>query len=85
MNQKSNRKIREFWHWFGMEIDRIFDPQEDSSFINMLDHKISDFGDISWEIGPGVIDPKNYAFIISPNGDRDLLKLTSIFRIYQMA
>jgi hypothetical protein len=72
-----NVKIREFWCWFVNSIVTIDSCFEDNDFINSLDSKLTSLGRISWEIGPGIIDPENNSFVLSPSGNRELLKLTS--------
>ena len=77
MSHKLNDEILEFWRWFLSAIENSNNPFEDMDFIHSLDQKVSQFGRLSWELGPGLIDSQNNAFILSPNGDRKLLELTS--------
>jgi len=82
-NKEMTDQLKSFWNWFCSAIDNSINPFEDSDFIQSLDKMISTFGSISWELGPGLIDSKNIVFVLSPDGDKRLLELTT--KIINMA
>ena len=70
------KEINEFWSWFLSAAEKTNNVFIDQSFITTLDMKLSDFGGISWELGPGFTDPRKSALVLSPSGDKELLRLT---------
>lgn len=64
-------KVREFWEWFSKNCRNFGADFDNAELIEELDNWIRQLGDYSWELGPGKL--KEYALVISPNGDADLL------------
>jgi len=70
----ANNKIEHFWGWFKSIAENIEENILMSEFTSELEERISGIADIDWEIGPGV--HSKWLFVLSPKGDRDLLKIT---------
>lgn len=72
--------IRKFWLWFEKNdalIRRVLrdgDETKKQELANHFDRKILEFGHFSWEITKG--EWKEYAFVISPNRDPELFKIS---------
>lgn len=77
----ADSKIRSFWTWFVGVADRIASNFEDEAMHEQIDQRLSVFGDLGWELGPGISEESSLS--ISPDGDRRLLPLTR--RIVAMA
>lgn len=74
----TENKIKKLWKWFKNHEKQIRECMEKESgsdrdfIVEQLDNLILDMGIFSWEIRPGV--SKNWSLIISPNGDKELLR-----------
>lgn len=79
MNTPTKEQISEFWRWFISTLSNVVDPLHDQEFMSSLNAKVARLGNISWELGPGFVDPKNTSLVLSPSGDRETLKITSDF------
>jgi hypothetical protein len=69
-----DQSIESFWNWFTVNASRFDNQSTTDDFIAELDDRILDIGDFTWEVGPGI--HKEYQLVISPHGDKDLLKQT---------
>ena len=71
-------KIENLWRWFVANEQQIIDAMLNESgsdnIIENIDNLILDFGMFSWEIGQGKNKP--WFFTISPNGDRERIKIS---------
>ena len=71
-------KIENLWRWFIANerhiIDAIRNESVSDHIIENIDNLILDLGTFTWEIGAGKVKP--WFFTISPNGDRDLIKVS---------
>jgi hypothetical protein len=67
-------KIDNFWKWFSSIAAELSVDYENITILDELDQRISNLGEFSWEIGPGVNEPN--CLVISPNGDLDQLEKT---------
>lgn len=74
-NQKQEIKItiNAFWNWF-QNIEKNLRDNIANDIIEQIDEKVLELGPFSWEIGPGLTE--KYSFVISPNGDKELLNQT---------
>jgi hypothetical protein len=74
----NDTKIESLWRWFVVNENQIIDSFQNESLTNYivenLDNLILDFGMFTWEIGPGKVKP--WFLTISPNGDRDLIRVS---------
>jgi hypothetical protein len=74
----NDTKIENLWRWFVANEKQIIDSFQNESLANHivenLDNLILDFGMFTWEIGPGKVKP--WFLTISPNGDRDLIRVS---------
>ena len=74
----SDTKIENLWRWFVANENQIIASFQNESLANYivehLDNLILDFGMFTWEIGPGKVKP--WFLTISPNGDKDLIKVS---------
>jgi len=74
----NDTKIENLWRWFVANENQIIDSFQNESLANHivenLDNLILDFGMFTWEIGPGKVKP--WFLTISPNGDRDLIRVS---------
>ncbi len=74
----NDTKIENLWRWFVANENQIIDSFQNESVANYivenLDNLILDFGMFTWEIGPGKVKP--WFLTISPNGDRDLIRVS---------
>lgn len=70
--------IERFWNWFVSNAERIevmIETSNSSRLASELGTRVSRLGKgLAWEVGPGLVEP--YAFVISPNGMREMLALT---------
>jgi len=76
MNKQEISDVNSFWNWFSQVANDFGSNFENEELIKELDRRIGQFGGFSWEIGPGVADPKNHSLVITPCGDKDLLPVT---------
>ena len=71
-------KIEYLWKWFIANEPQILEAVENGSasdhLVESLDNLVLDMGMFTWEIGAGQTKP--WFFTISPNGDKDLLKVS---------
>lgn len=74
MTHDGYKRVEEFWHWFLTAAPHFGEAFENEQLLAELDEKISSLGDFTWELGAGQVEPN--ALIISPHGDRNLLKET---------
>ena len=76
----NDEKIKNLWKWFFSNEHQIRDCIETESaservyIIETLDNLVLDLGVFTWEIGPGINKP--WSFTISPNGDKNLMKMS---------
>lgn len=70
----THKQIIEFWDWFSNYAPQLGDEFENEELLQQLDQRINSMGDFAWELGPG--SNTEYAFTISPGGDRELLAET---------
>ena len=69
-------KIEQFWDWFishEYEFRNITDPD---ALKESLDNQVLVFGMFAWEIG--LHDDQKYYLIISPNGNKERLKISKL-------
>lgn len=66
--------IDNFWDWFLIHKSDFGGDFYNDKLINELDNRIKKMGPFSWELGPGKTCDNQ--FVISPNGDADLLPIT---------
>jgi hypothetical protein len=69
-------KVRQFWEWFSENCQNFGADFDNVELLERLDNWVAQLGDFSWEVGPG--KAKDNAFVISPNGDEDLLQDTKL-------
>ena len=75
-----DKEIKKFWLWLVKNdalIRRVLDEGSEAKkaeLTNYFDEKILSLGRLSWEINKG--EWKRYAFVLSPNRDFELLRLT---------
>jgi len=74
MNRKIKEQVCDFWRWFSSVANDFASNFENDAILSELDARVSGFGQVTWEVGPGLEKPN--ALVISPNGDSDLLGLT---------
>ena len=73
-------QIESFWDWFGNNqplLENVISENghpKTEYIIQSLDQHILGMGKIKWEIGNP--QPNQFSFTLSPNNDRDLLKIT---------
>jgi len=67
-------KIPDFWEWFSSHCTFFGESFENEDLLSQLDAKVRELGDFAWEVGPG--NKAEFALVISPGGDRDLLSAT---------
>lgn len=74
----NDTKIENLWRWFVANENQIKDSFQNESLANYivenLDNLILDLGMFTWEIGPDKVKP--WFLTISPNGDRDLIRVS---------
>ncbi|HRI69810.1 MAG TPA: hypothetical protein PK156_36525 [Polyangium sp.] len=70
----ANDKIAAFWRWFQTIADDLAADFEDEQLQAELDKRIAQLGDISWELGPGIVEEN--ALVMTPDGSRDWLPVT---------
>lgn len=79
---KFDEKIKDFWLWFDAEklqIERIVAGEDDenpTALSDQLDELVLAFGPLKWQLESK--DNGNFQFIVSPNNDSDLLRITSL-------
>lgn len=74
LNKININKIRKFWIWFYENCQNFGTDYSNTELLDILDTKISELGNLTWEVGPG--KTANDALVISPNGDLELLPYT---------
>lgn len=71
-------KIENLWKWFIANEQHIIEAMRNESgsenIVENIDNLILDFGMFSWEIGQGKVKP--WFFTISPNGDRERIRIS---------
>lgn len=65
--------VDRFWAWFAGISDRLADHFEDKELLAELDMRVSELGEITWELGPGL--RQECALTLTPDGDPQLLPL----------
>jgi hypothetical protein len=68
-----NKAISDFWNWIKDNIDNLKPKALTKEYIDLLDTKIQELGDFSWEIGFDNREKNNF-LVISPEGDPELLE-----------
>jgi hypothetical protein len=76
MTSTLEQHIREFWAWFSTIADFFGQNLQNGGILRELDNRVALFRGVTWEVGPGLMKPN--ALVISPNGDKDLLGLTTV-------
>ena len=71
---RSQEQVRVFWEWFSRQAPRFGSKFENAKLLRQLDDLVTGLGDFAWEVGPG--EEAENAFVLSPGGDRELLKET---------
>jgi hypothetical protein len=66
-------EIREFWQWFESVAQQLATNSHPAILDQLNDH-VTNLGDISWELGPGV--GAENALVISPDGKPEWLPVT---------
>ncbi len=69
-----SKKVKNFWVWFKENNNKLNPEIITNRMIDILDSKILELGDFSWEIREG--KSKSNMLIISPGGDIELLDIT---------
>jgi hypothetical protein len=67
--------IRELWAWFADRAPFLARNTGNEAMHAELDARVGALGPLVWEIGPGRVTPN--AFVVSPDGDPELLPLTT--------
>lgn len=70
----SDAKIAEFWRWFETIANELASNCENERLLAELDKRVSQLGDVLWEIGPGKADENSLT--ITPDGSKDWLPVT---------
>ncbi len=75
-----SNQIGDFWEWFNLNLPLLESviqtgghPKTDD-IVGILDQHVLGMGKIKWEIGNP--QPNQFSFTLSPNNERDLLKVT---------
>lgn len=63
---KRNTGIERFWKWFQQVADDLGKNLENDTILQELDRRVSELGNVAWEVGPGKIEPS--ALVITPDG-----------------
>lgn len=66
-----SREIQIFWQWFETIAADLGKDFDDPALLGELDRRVSELGDVSWEIGPGLVE--ECALVITPDGSKDQL------------
>jgi hypothetical protein len=80
MGTSNEEKISKLWNWFEQNVNQIIgflndDPNVNEEYlIDSLNDLVLDLGKFAWEIREG--KNSTYLFILSPNSDHELLKLS---------
>ena len=74
MTRLTEAAVMSFWRWFSSIAQKFSSNLEDEGILRELDDRIRSFGDLAWEVGPGL--GKSNALVISPAGAPELLHLT---------
>ena len=78
--KETKAKIEEFWEWFVQDESKIrafFEEEGEADkkmLIETINNKVLDFGMFAWDVAPG--RDRQYAFTISPNGNKQRLALS---------
>jgi len=67
-------RIKEFWAWFIDNEYQFREVTDTEKVVELLNNQVLDFGMFAWEIGVGI--EKQHSFTISPNGNKDRLRLS---------
>lgn len=67
-------QVIEFWRWFQTIANDLAANFENERLVAELDARVSQLGDVLWEIGPGKAEEN--ALIITPDGSRDWVPVT---------
>lgn len=73
-NAIPDAKIAAFWRWFQTIADDLATNFENERLLAELDDRVSQLGDVLWEIGPG--KTQENALVITPDGSKDWLPVT---------
>lgn len=80
-NAASDAEITDFWRWFQTIAHDLAVHFENEALLAELEQRVSQLGDVSWELGPG--KAAENALIITPDGSKDWLPITQ--RIVELA
>ncbi len=69
-----DERILEFWAWFEQVAGQLAENLDHDSILGSLDARVSQLGDVSWEVGPG--HHAANALTITPDGDPSWLDVT---------
>jgi len=67
-------RIKEFWAWFIDNEYQFREVTDTERVVELLNNQVLDFGMFAWEIGVGT--KKQHSFTISPNGNKERLRLS---------
>jgi len=67
-------RIKEFWAWFIDNEYQFREVTDTEKVVELLNNQVLDFGMFAWEIGVG--KEKQHSFTISPNGNKERLRLS---------
>jgi hypothetical protein len=73
-NKVDLQKIKKFWSWFSENCQNFGKDFANQELLVKLDVLVGQFGNLSWEVGPG--KTLENALVLSPNGDLKQLPLT---------
>ena len=76
-----DEKILAFWSWFQSVAEQLSENYDNPALLADLDAKVSELGNLAWELGPG--SREENALAISPDGVAEWLPITQ--RIAAMA
>lgn len=74
LNAASDAKIAKFWRWFQTIANDLAANFENEGLLAELDERVSELGDVSWELGPGKAEEN--ALAITPDGSKEWLPVT---------
>jgi len=69
-----DQEIQSFWEWFETIAADLGRDLENQAILEELDRRVSELGDVSWEVGPG--RKEENALVITPDGSKEQLATT---------
>ena len=70
----SDEDVMSFWAWFESVAERLGQDFDCQALLDELDKRISQLGDICWELGPG--RQAENALVVTPDGAKEWLPVT---------